>query len=366
MQRATALVLSVLALIGCRTGKSGNVEPPVTAKAPDLLAIEIGRSSALARGDTSSDEISVEIRQGALPIIEKAEEALREGRRLLALQRLAFAKADLEAASYLRQQTAARPIDQVGFEAEWKRMGAVLEHELARPSSGALDGIQPAAVRALGEAALPQVRLFYDASLEYERNSTPEVGLFYLGSAQAQRDLVAFYRQLSAPSDPPPQLRAIGPELDALEAELLAAYRPPASIDRHPEFIAASSSLKEARELDAAGLRHGAMLLYLQAVLRTAPLRGGPAADRETIAAQLRPFEARLASGGVDHSLGRLFLEAAQDDLEAATADTPPVKAASVARDLLPRYFAALEPRPPAAPKPEPRVTVTLVRWPFT
>ena len=39
----------------------------------------------------------------------------------------------------------------------------------------------------------------------------------------------------------------------SIEDELLAAYRPPTSIDSHPIFIRASALLKEARELDAAG-----------------------------------------------------------------------------------------------------------------
>ena len=75
-------------------------------------------------------------------------------------------------------------------------------------------------------------------------------------------------------------MRRLSDELDALEGELLSAYKPPASIDRHREFIAASSTLKEARELDAAGLSYGALLRYLQAVLRVAPADGeGPGAD---------------------------------------------------------------------------------------
>jgi hypothetical protein len=34
--------------------------------------------------------------------------------------------------------------------------------------------------------------------------------------------------------------------------------------------------------------------------------------------------------------------------------------------DVLPRYFAALEPARPAPSRPAPKVTVTLVRWPYT
>jgi hypothetical protein len=34
--------------------------------------------------------------------------------------------------------------------------------------------------------------------------------------------------------------------------------------------------------------------------------------------------------------------------------------------DVLPKYFAALAPAPPVATLPDPEVTVTLVRWPYT
>ena len=273
---------------------------------------------------------------------------------------MASVRTDLEAARYLREQIAAGHSDAAGFEAEWVRVGRLLKPQLGQPSPGWLDGVEPAAIRAIGEAALPQVRLYHEASLDYGRNTMPESGLFYLGAALAQRDLAAMCRRLSASSgDGAPPLRALGGELDALEEELLAAYRPPASIDHHAEFIAASASLKEARELDAAGLRRGALLLYLQAALRSAPLRApSPAGDPR---AELRALEQRL-TGPVDHTIGRLFLEMAQADLE----EEPGARPAAIARDVLPRYFAALGPAPAPRPVPRPRVTVTLVRWPFT
>jgi hypothetical protein len=40
--------------------------------------------------------------------------------------------------------------------------------------------------------------------------------------------------------------------------------------------------------------------------------------------------------------------------------------AAAIAADVLPRYFAALAPAPPASAAPKADVTVTLVRWPYT
>ena len=207
----------------------------------------------------------------------------------------------------------------------------------------------------------------------------PDSGLFYIGSARAQREFVAFARGLSLPAiGREPRLRSIAPDIAELEAKLLAAYRPPAAIERHGEFITASAALKEAKELDDAGLRQGALVRYLQAALRIAPLLPPPPPiDRAALTQKLAEFETRLSSKtGEDHSIGRIFLESAQTDLAASTppqsgaeSNAPPAKATNadlIAADVLPRYFAALGPARPLPSPPASAVTVTLVRWPYT
>lgn len=346
---------------------------PSPAAASDPLAAEIDRAAAFLQSDAAGQGLGAQLKEGSLRELGRAQEALRAGRRTLAMFRFSAVKANIATVLYLNEH----PVkDMAAFEAEWKRMGGALGDGLGAAAlmPAAFDGVRPAAVRAVGEAALPQVRGYYDASLEFGRSTGPAEGGFYLASAQAQQDVARFARALSGPtSRREPRLRSIALELDALESEILAAYRPPASIEKHPQFIAASSALKEARELDAAGLRHGALLRYLQAAVRFAPLRPlrpePPALaplDNETLAKRLREHEARLAGGDVDHSLGQLFLEIAQADVDGAAAGTPPTIAAGIAADVLPRYFAALEPARPAPARPAPKVTVTLVRWPFT
>lgn len=146
-------------------------------------------------------------------------------------------------------------------------------------------------------------------------------------------------------------------------------YRPPASTERHSEFIVASSALKEARHYDAAGLRYAALLRLLQATQRAAMLRPAAGRDAAAIASQLKALRARLESGRVDHSIGLLMLERAEAGLDAGTAAGRQT-AEAIVTDALPRYFAALEPVGPSTSSPRgestPVVTVTLVRWPFT
>lgn len=337
MLGSRTLILSILVLTAPFLAACDRVTVPLHPADP--LAAEIERWSAFLESRPAQDKL----RQETGPVLARAEEALAQGKRLLALQRLAAARADLAVAHYLGGRPPEQRKELAAFEAEWARIGDELKPHLGSTAPAKLEDLHPAAARALAEAALPQVRIYYDASLEYGRNTMPGQGLYYLGVAQAQREVVDLLAKISVPgSRREPPLRPLKPELDALESEMLAVYRPPVSIERHGELIAASSTLKEARELDEAGLRYGALLRYLQAEIQFETLRGS-----STPPADLAALEKRLSQGDVDHSLGRLFLESGQGQ-------------------VLPRYFAALEPARPREPGPAPRVTVTLVRWPYT
>ncbi len=336
---------------------------------PDPLAAEIERWSAFLRGDAASHGVWAGLRQDNQPLLARAAQDLAKGRRLLALHRLTMAEVGLATGSYLSSRPADERKDMARFEAEWARMGKVLHADLGPPSPAALAGVQPAALRALGEAAIPQVRAYYVASLDYGRSTTPGDGLFYLATAQAQRDLTELCRRLSTPTSlKPPPLRSLRAEIDGLQSDLIKAYRPPASVERHGAFITADATLKEARELDAAGLRYGAMLRYLDAALLVAPLRqpAPPPLAAADLRKRLDEFAARLSAGGIDHSLGRMMLEGAQDEMASAPPGTSPAASSAIAADVLPRYFAALRPAAPEPPKPKPQVVVTLVRWPYT
>lgn len=350
----------LLALLACGAGAAPD--------RPDPLAAELERSSAFLQSKAAGGGSWAQVQKTNQPVLARAGEDLRAGRRQLALQRLANVRAQIAMAGYLNERPAGERQDLAGFEAEWTRMGGVLRADLQAPSPAAFDGV-PAAARALGEAAVAQIRGYYEASLEYGRATMPDQGLYYLANAQAQRELAAFCRTLAAPSDrqKTPALRSLRSELDALEAEMLAVYRPPVSIERHSELIVASATLKEARELDAAGLRYGALLRYLQAAQQFAPLRPDPPLlHGAELDRRLDELQARLAAGGTDHSLGQLLLDSARAEAARVTPGSTSVIAAILAADVLPRYFAALEPARPQAPKPAPQVTVTLVRWPYT
>jgi hypothetical protein len=327
----------------------------------DPLATELARAAAYLRDNTATDALWKDIRENSERDLARAQKALVANRRLLALLRLPPLHESLSAARYVGARTPAQRKETAAFEAEWKRVGAELRTFPA--SARPLDDIQPALLRAMAEAARPQARIYYDASLEYGRNTEPDSGLYYLGAALAAGDFEDVARRLSEPATgKAPALRALAGEIDDLEDRLLAAYRPPLSIDSHGAFITASAALKEARELDAAGLRHGALLRYLLAAMRLGAIDTTPVPSAAAITARLRASEAAWPRG-IDHSIGRVFIEAAEADLAEPNGGAT---ARAIADDVLLRYAAALQPAAPRPSSPPAGVTVTLVRWPYT
>jgi hypothetical protein len=360
---ATAVLPDLFAATPEMAAPARPAASPAVASA-DPLAAEIARLSAILHG-APDDDFWKQIQGGPGTMLGRAEQALKDGRRNLALQRLGFARSDIAAAAWVMGRPAQERSDETAFEAAWERLGRDREREFRMPAATAFDGVRPALVRGLAEAAAAQAGTLYRASLDYGRSTEPLYGLFYAGTGEAQIEYAAFLRGLSDKRAPaPPVLRSFAPDLDALEDQLLKSYKPPVSIDRHGEFITASASLKEARELDAAGLRYGALVKLLDATMRAGLLRPADA-QADELKGRLEPFERRLAAAGRDHSIGRTYLEGAQANLPGVTGANPAI-AESIIRDVLLRYFAALEPAPPAPARPKPIVTVTLVRWPYT
>ncbi|MGE0455830.1 MAG: hypothetical protein AB7O37_19110 [Vicinamibacteria bacterium] len=340
--------------------------PPPVTPGEDALSAEIARVARALRDETRTDDQWKGFRGAAQPLVERAAGSAAAGRRLVALARLVPAWTGVEVQRYLQ---AHRGGDIAAVEQEWKRVGAELEAGRARRKA-AVESL-PAALRAFAEIADAQIDAYRQASLEYARATEPLAGFYYLGEAQAQAALVELLPRI-APGlgrGAAPPVRSVAPELDALDAAVAEAYVPPASAEQHPAFIRLGSTMKQARELDAAGSHYGALNRYLEARLRLAQIRAGAQAGRldpRTAASRAAPFAARLAQDGLDHGVGRLFLELAEDDAQNAPADGVPASAAFLLDDVLPRYFEALQPPARAAAARGPAVNVTLVRWPYT
>src|SRR5262245_58887669 len=72
--------------------------------ATDPLAAEIERWSAFLKNNTSTDEFWTRVKESTAPVLERAGQALHDGRRWLALQRLAAVRVNLAAAESLERR----------------------------------------------------------------------------------------------------------------------------------------------------------------------------------------------------------------------------------------------------------------------
>lgn len=348
------LVIGTLATCG---GGAAAVDDPV--------AEDVARWKRFLAEDTVTVGFVSQVKRAAAPSLTAADEALAKGRRALALLRLGTVRANLEPALHpaTRANVTFEQVDTERARLARRFESAALE-PLTRPTGTSALGL------ALAQASAMQARETYDASAAYGQATEPLFGMFYLAQGLSYLDYAAFAARagasLRSSSERAPKLRSLAPEIRALRDEMLAAYKPPLSIDRHPEYIGASAATKEALEYDAAGLGEAALLRYLQAAVRFAPLRSSAAPlPAAALAAKMEATRDRLDEPGVDHSIGTLFLEVAASDADTATAGRAVVASAIVA-DVLPRYFAALGPAVAAAAPGRPEVTVTLVRWPYT
>jgi len=106
--------------------------PLQRARAADPLADEIARWSAFLRDTKDEGDVWRDVQQSATPALARAEQSLRDGRRLLALQRLAAARESLAAAAYVVSRPPEQRKDGASFEAEWARVENYGESELAK------------------------------------------------------------------------------------------------------------------------------------------------------------------------------------------------------------------------------------------
>jgi hypothetical protein len=234
--------------------------------------------------------------------------------------------------------------------------------------------VLPLAVRALRDEARVQAPV-YGATLPAWEGIGDALGaLFYGAQGLELGRIAAFTSTLRFPLPPPPEpwsAAAVTGAVDAYERELIAAYRPPVSRDRHPQFIAASAALKTAREVAAAGSAEGALWAYLKARRFGAAItRAGEAvptveALRASLASPAAPSPDR------DGSLRCRLTEQVASLLDQEDVPEGDLRLAdALLQDVLPAYARlrseGAAASPSRAPASSPALTVTLVRWPYT
>jgi hypothetical protein len=268
-----------------------------------------------------------------------AERDLEAGRALLALHRLRDAYAEAAAAAYARSKAGVAKAGAAAFEREWRRLGGEVKSRERRLAAAGAP--LPAAARAMIQAARGQSAPYYQSGRLYGLNASLGSGLFYSGLATSYLDYALVCRGV-----PPRAGKAafrfvsVAPRIAELEAETVRAYDRADEAGRR-KFIPVNSTLKLASELDGRGWYEGALYTYLEAVLAFGLLTE-PAPDANRVAslgAAVRATAARLAADDTDHSIGTLFVEAAESAL-AGGCDSDGDRHAAVFVDrVLPRYF---------------------------
>jgi hypothetical protein len=349
--------------------------PPllVSAQAPKpQIKAEIDRLKQSLQEKPLKNPDFPDIQSTVIGAVNAAAEALDSGNSYLALERLLQAEDLFQGAHAVVDKADSVKSSLPAFEAEWEKasqnINSLNDEARKRDWKSA-----PLAIRALAETAEGRSIPLLEGGRGFASSTKPTDGLFYIGQAQGEAAFAKFSSTLllagNSASFP---LRSYLPELQKLQEKTNAAFKPPASIDLHPRFIALNSALKLAEELDAQKLYAGALYQYLEATRHFAMLeaRSLDAAHQATVKTDLVAARKRLASSKQDDSLAQLFLERAasqaiHSDGSAPTADQG--RSARIILDqVLPAYFAAKKPASPLLQVSGKTVDITLVRWPYT
>ncbi len=340
--------LTALAILGI---VSISIALPASSPAPtphDAVAAEIARLQQLASSQFPPGLDSPGLKKGIIDGLTAAETALRDGRLYLSLHRLLQQRSVLVTIDYVGRKSGVAKDGLEGLDREWERVGAALAEKERVFSPASLKHL-PAAVRALAESSSARSRPYHQSSRLYGKNSRVQNGFYYLGASLARMDSALFCQNLRFPPSAPTEMPSVEAALAGFESEVLDAYRPPASIEHHKQFITANSALKLARELSQQGRPNGALLQYLDARLSFRLINPGPHDKQQLSSLQTksRAVSARLGSSELDHSIARLYWEVAEDALAAASEGGSSAEhmatAAIILEDILPTYFQLLE-----------------------
>lgn len=221
---------------------------------------------------------------------------------------------------------------------------AVNELWLARKSRFDAKPLKPRGTllqRGLIESAATRADRLFHASLPYAKASAPWSGVYYLGEAEGNLRFRDFVQSIAGSSAEKSPARAqVTAMLEALERDTLTFF---AGDVTNQAVVPVSVRLKESREMLNAGRVDGAALLLVEARAALSR-RGGPKGT----------YAASKPTGSI------------VSVLEAWSADEQPPMSDALRQEVVPFYgalFGAAPVRKDARPA---RVTVTLVRWPYT
>lgn len=365
---AGLLLLAAPAVLIPASAASSPAPIAPAAQVTGLIAALRARAATLPEADEEWKSLRPEIDR----LLGLADGEVAAGRLYTALERLADANRYVGGTAFrVAHPEMVASLDR--FTEGW----SAADRELTRDESGwsaATWKRTPAAVRGVAEIEYGQARHLYRASRDYAVADSPASGTHYVGEALAAMAFARSVQGLGFEKAPGTfAARSYAAEIAALDARVVAAYRPPRSIDSHTDFIRIDGTLKMAAELDAAGLHHGALVAWLRAVRLYGALEAGwsgaPARPTDTLRAEAAALPERLKGPG-DGSIAIFLKEQAEGAIERSAAPETAAlylaAADAVLARAVPAWAEARDRRPAPAATGKDQVRVTLVRWPYT
>ena len=311
--------------------------------------------------------------------LQRADDDVRAGRLYVSLEELAIAWDSLRGTEGVTQKTQEELLKEglASFQADLRKMRiefTALEKQATQKNWDAA----PVALRALAEKAMNQMLTFREGAQGFANLTDVEKGaiadnyasvLYYDGEGAGQAEFNVFCSTLDLSRNVGAfPLRSVLPELQQLQARVIAAYVPPNSVEHHVDFIRLNATLKVASELDAAKHYAGALYQYLDATQQFASMHAAvpAAAHQSQLRKSLQKMSTHLAASKQDNSIAQLFVERAEAWLTRSPNAARWTDIESIVEQVLPAYFAVLQASSPSEPRAPAGVTVTLVRWPYT
>jgi hypothetical protein len=335
---------------------------PLALAQDEPLQREVARCLEIAKAQPSG----ALFRDVALARLRNADQCLQAGWSACALRDLALAMDAMASFAATKPDAGGDTLE--ALDVEWKRV----QQDLFAKPPAALPESLSSERRALAESARSQSREYFDASRDYAIATTFQSGRFYLSLARAHAGFAELVRTLPPKETrPAPAVRALAKDLDDLEQRLVKAYRDKPASEDQTQYTVVSADIKSARELMEAGAPMGALSQYLEAVLAFGLLqvRTPDAAALDALQAAHDSFAERFEDDEIDHGIGRMYFELAECEWARQRARPEAIAARTVQvvlAEVLPRYFAAIDPAREAPAPATPGVVVTMVRWPYT
>jgi hypothetical protein len=353
------------------------VVPSFYAQQPEKqIAAQIERLERDLKAAPASDQIAYELQR-----LQQARRALEAGYLYASLYNLQPVMVETASRQYTESK---KELDKAAFDVfdrEWQTVGPQLSQRGESLTEAKLERL-PAAARALVQSSQEQSRSLYQSARLYGRETTTPYGLYYIGEAKGFMDFAVWTASLRFPRSPSWQARSSEKEIAELEREVIQAYDRPDANKQQGRFNEVSAQLKFADDLNQKGKPVAALQTYLEASLMFG-LMDGPTVkppDLNRLQQQGQELKARFSdSSQADESLGRMYWEIAENNLAVPASDKSSERAtrqsAVILEKVLPRYFQYLASSTSAtapvaaaatAATVKAKVTVTLVRWPYT